>query len=59
MQVARTVAHGATNQETADALLMSVRTVESHLARALAGSGTTSRAELMRSLADPVPRNLP
>lgn len=45
-RVARLAAAGRTNREIADALFMSVRTVEGHLSRAYAKLGVRSRTEL-------------
>jgi len=45
-RVARLAAAGRTNREIADALFMSVRTVEGHLSRAYAKLGIRSRTEL-------------
>ena len=46
LQVALTVARGATNREAATALLISPKTVEYHLARVYGKLGLRSRAEL-------------
>jgi DNA-binding CsgD family transcriptional regulator len=55
-RVARLAAVGRTNQEIADTLFMSVRTVESHLARTYAKLGVRSRTELAGALdAAPIP----
>ncbi|MFT4167122.1 MAG: LuxR C-terminal-related transcriptional regulator [Microlunatus sp.] len=48
------LAAGATNAEIAERLMISVRTVESHVSNMLAKTGTTSRAEL-RSIANRIP----
>ena len=45
---------GATNADIAERLVISVRTVESHVSNMLAKTGTTSRTEL-RSIADQIP----
>ncbi|MGH2530034.1 MAG: ATP-binding protein [Actinomycetota bacterium] len=45
-RVAKLAAAGRTNREIADALFMSVRTVEGHLSRAYAKLGVRSRTEL-------------
>jgi len=45
-EVARLVAHGLTNAEAADRLLVSCRTVETHLAHLYAKLGIHSRTEL-------------
>jgi DNA-binding CsgD family transcriptional regulator len=49
-RVAALVAAGQTNREVADALFMSVRTVESHLSRIYHKLGLRSRTELSRRL---------
>jgi DNA-binding NarL/FixJ family response regulator/chromosome segregation and condensation protein ScpB len=54
-EVAQFAAQGATNAEIAQQLVLSVRTVESYLYRAMSKLGTSSRREL-RSLQQP-PRN--
>ena len=51
LQVALTVARGATNREAATALLISPKTVEYHLARVYAKLGVRSRAELAARMA--------
>ncbi len=51
LQVALTVARGATNREAATALLISPKTVEYHLARVYAKLGVRSRAELAGRMA--------
>lgn len=51
LQVALTVSQGATNRETATALLISPKTVEYHLARVYAKLGVRSRAELAARMA--------
>lgn len=53
-QVARLVARGATNQETADALFLSSKTIEYHLGNIYSKLGLRSRVELARRLADTV-----
>ncbi|WP_405922040.1 LuxR C-terminal-related transcriptional regulator [Streptomyces sp. NBC_00122] len=64
-EVAALVAAGLTNQEVADRLYVSVRTVENHLHRTYGKLGITARSELARRL-DPgaqrsgcVPRSAP
>jgi DNA-binding CsgD family transcriptional regulator len=49
-RVARLAAGGRTNQEIADALFLSVRTVESHLSHTYAKLGVRSRTELAGAL---------
>jgi DNA-binding CsgD family transcriptional regulator len=56
-RVAALVAAGQTNREVAEALFMSVRTVESHLSRIYHKLGLRSRTELSRRL--PVPDGPP
>ena len=51
-EVALLAARGATNAEIADALSLSVRTVESHLYAVFAKLGLTARDELNSVLAD-------
>jgi DNA-binding CsgD family transcriptional regulator len=48
-QIARSVADGASNSDTAAALFLSQKTVESHLTRIYRKLGVRSRAELARS----------
>ena len=45
-QVATVVAAGSTNQEIADQLVVSVKTVEAHITRILSKLGFTSRAQI-------------
>lgn len=47
MEISQLVASGLTNPEIADRLVLSTRTIESHLNRILRKSGMTSRAELI------------
>lgn len=58
LQVALTVAKGATNREAAAALFLSVKTVEFHLTNAYRKLGLRSRSELVRRLAQTVPASL-
>jgi ATP/maltotriose-dependent transcriptional regulator MalT len=51
-EVLALVAAGRSNQEIAAALVLSVRTVERHLARVYAKLGVASKSELARRLAD-------
>ena len=55
IQVARLVAQGATNQETADALFLSVKTIEYHLGNIYTKLGIRSRVELTRRFIDTEP----
>ena len=45
-EIVMLIGHGLSNREVAERLTLSVRTVESHLYRAMAKTGTTSREEL-------------
>lgn len=47
-EVLRLIALGYTNQQAADMLYLSVKTVETYRARAMAKLGLRSRAELVR-----------
>lgn len=51
MRVAELVAAGMTNRETAGALYMSTRTVESHLTKVYREYDVRSRAQLVSALA--------
>jgi DNA-binding CsgD family transcriptional regulator len=51
LQVAQLVAAGRTNREVAEALFMSVHTVEAHLTRVYRSLGVRSRTELTRVMA--------
>ena len=51
-RVAERIAQGATNREAAEALFVSVRTVETHIASIYRKLGVRSRTELTRRLAD-------
>jgi DNA-binding NarL/FixJ family response regulator len=50
LEVARLAAHGGSNREIADALVLSERTVENHLYRAFTKLGVASRDELATAL---------
>ncbi|WP_194818495.1 LuxR family transcriptional regulator [Nocardia sp. XZ_19_385] len=52
LQVALTVANGATNRETAGALFLSTKTVEMHLTQVYRKLGVRSRTELARRFAE-------
>jgi DNA-binding NarL/FixJ family response regulator len=54
-EVAQLAANGLTDKEIADSLVVSVRTVESHLAAAYRKLGITSRRNLPAALAKPSP----
>ena len=45
-EIAMLIDEGLSNREVAERLTLSVRTVESHIYRAMARTGTTSREEL-------------
>ena len=51
-ETARLIAGGLTNREIAGRLVLSVRTVESHVANAMAKLGFTSRAQLAAWVAE-------
>ncbi|MFI2104601.1 LuxR C-terminal-related transcriptional regulator [Isoptericola sp. NPDC019693] len=55
-EVARLAARGLANAEIADELVLSVRTVENHLASAFRKSGVGTRAQLAELLDDDAPR---
>ena len=55
LQVAQLVAAGRTNREVAEALFMSVHTVEAHLTRIYRSLGVRSRTELVRAMAARIP----
>jgi DNA-binding NarL/FixJ family response regulator len=50
LAVARLVADGRTNRETAEALVVSVKTIEYHLGNTYAKLGVTSRTQLALAL---------
>jgi DNA-binding CsgD family transcriptional regulator len=52
-RIADLVAEGRTNREVADALFVSVKTVEANLSRVYHKLGVRSRTELTRRIADP------
>ena len=52
-RVARLAVTGITNREVAETLVVTEKTVESHMAAAFRKLGIRSRAELARQLADP------
>ncbi|MGN0125981.1 MAG: LuxR C-terminal-related transcriptional regulator [Rhodococcus sp. (in: high G+C Gram-positive bacteria)] len=54
-EIATLVAHGLSNQQIADRLTMSVRTVEGHIYRAATKLGVTSRTELAALIRDEGP----
>jgi DNA-binding CsgD family transcriptional regulator len=49
-EIAGLVARGMTNREIAEALVISVRTVDNHLSNAYAKLGVATRAELVETL---------
>lgn len=51
LRVATAVAGGLSNQEVADLMAVSVKTVESHLPNVFRKAGVRNRSELARSLA--------
>jgi DNA-binding CsgD family transcriptional regulator len=55
-RVADLIAAGATNREAADALFVSVRTIETHVASIYRKLGVRTRAELARKLPGPAAR---
>jgi DNA-binding CsgD family transcriptional regulator len=54
-RVAELAASGLTNRQLAEALFVTVKTVETHLARAYQKLGTRSRAELTRLIGESLP----
>jgi DNA-binding CsgD family transcriptional regulator len=54
-RVAELAASGLTNRQLAEALFVTVKTVETHLARAYQKLGTRSRAELTRLIGESSP----
>jgi DNA-binding NarL/FixJ family response regulator len=46
------VRDGCTNQQIAESLFVSIRTVETHLSHAFAKLGVTSRTGLLKTLGD-------
>jgi DNA-binding NarL/FixJ family response regulator len=50
-EVASLATHGLSNQDIADKLVVSVRTVEAHLSHVYTKFGITSRTELVAALA--------
>lgn len=58
LQVANRVVDGLTNQQIADELVLSVRTVESHVHNAMKKLGAESRRQLREPLADYAPTAL-
>jgi DNA-binding CsgD family transcriptional regulator len=58
-RVADLAASGLTNRQTAEALFVTVKTVETHLARVYAKLGIATRADLVRRIAPPPQRRVP
>jgi DNA-binding CsgD family transcriptional regulator len=58
-RVADLAASGLTNRQIAEALFVTVKTVETHLARVYTKLGITSRADLVRRIAPPKQRPAP
>jgi DNA-binding NarL/FixJ family response regulator len=54
-RVAELAASGLTNRQLAEALFVTVKTVETHLARTYQKLGTRSRAELTRFIGESAP----
>jgi len=52
LQVVRLVREGCTNQQIAESLFVSVRTVETHLSHVFAKLGATSRTGLLKALSE-------
>jgi DNA-binding NarL/FixJ family response regulator len=52
LRVVELIARGATNREASEALFVSVRTVETHVAAIYRKLGVRSRSELTRRLTD-------
>ncbi|NBP84480.1 MAG: LuxR family transcriptional regulator, partial [Mycobacteriaceae bacterium] len=57
-EIALLVSEGLSNRQIADALTMSVRTVEGHIYRACNKLGTSTRTELGRLVAQFAPASL-
>jgi DNA-binding NarL/FixJ family response regulator len=55
LEVATLVVGGHTNQQIAERLVLSVRTVETHLSHAFTKLGVTSRVNLVKALAEDPP----
>ena len=52
-EIAMLIGEGLSNREVAERLTLSVRTVESHIYRAMARTGTASREELAALMGPP------
>jgi DNA-binding NarL/FixJ family response regulator len=50
--VVKLVREGCTNQQIAESLFVSIRTVETHLSHAFAKLGVSSRTGLLKALGD-------